>query len=397
MPFRFDPTSQKVVEDLSTANTQNDLEAHTFTAPKSSHGQLLPPPGNSNSKIPASQMDKSRQRTTLGQKFNQPDLRPILQKGFIVIGLIVIVLTIIIYAVSQWFNPNQKPAEQQASGQDEAALTLPKGKKLSPLAMHQFLMKVAARAVDEGNYHAGERLYGHAAEEARLGGSTLNKQYIDALFAQGEVYQYNLSDSTMARPLFEKVLKAQQADPTTKPIKLANTYNDMADSLSGENDSTKERIQSLYQKAINLAKSASDNKGHAYYCYNAGDYYCVQGQYDKALSLAKESLANFAKIKEPDLTDVADSHYLAARSLSHLPGPAHFELANNEFEAALKTYETAETDEDRYANCMRDAAWNKLRLGQRSEAKELFDKASSHNDDDDEGRSADIYMNDALK
>jgi hypothetical protein len=46
---------------------------------------------------------------------------------------------------------------------------------------------------------------------------------------------------------------------------------------------------------------------------------------------------------------------------------------------------------------MRDAAWNKLRLGQRSEAKELFDKASSHNDDDDEVRSADTYMNDALK
>ena len=80
-----------------------------------------------------------------------------------------------------------------------------------------------------------------------------------------------------------------------------------------------------------------------------------------------------------------------------MAGPTHWELANSEYEAALKTYEKAEAEEDRYANCMRDAAWNKLRLGQRSEAKELFDKASSHSDDDDQGQTADSYMSDALK
>jgi tetratricopeptide (TPR) repeat protein len=397
MPFRFDPTSQKVVDDSATANTQNDLEAHTHRAPTSSHGGLAPAPGISQSKIPAGKMDKSRQRTTLGQKLTQPEMGAVLKRGFIIIGLIVIVMTGIIYAVSQQFNHNQKQGGPEASGDGEAALTLSKGKKLSPLAMHQFLIKVAARAVEEGNHQAGARLYGHAAEEARLGGPALNKQYIDAIFAEGEVYQYSLSDSAKARPLFEKVLKAQQADATTKPIKLANTYNDLADSLSTDSEGTKERIPGLYQKAISLAKSASDTKGHAYYCFNAGDFYFDVGQYDKALSLAKESLANFAKLKDADLTDIADSHYLAARSLGHMPGLVHFEAANSEYEAALKTYEKAETDEDRYANCMRDAAWNKLRVGQRSEAKELFDKASNHTEEDDEGQSADSYMNDALK
>ncbi len=173
--------------------------------------------------------------------------------------------------------------------------------------------------------------------------------------------------------------------------------NDLADSLSADNEASKERIQGLYQKAITLAKSASDTKGHAYYSYNAGEYYFDQGQYDKSLSLARESLANFGKLKDANLTDVADSHYLAARSLSHMPGAVHFEQANGEYETALKTYEKDEAGEDRYANCMRDAAWNKLRLGQRSEAKELFDKAAGQSDEDDESQSADAYMNDALK
>jgi tetratricopeptide (TPR) repeat protein len=146
-----------------------------------------------------------------------------------------------------------------------------------------------------------------------------------------------------------------------------------------------------------MAKAASDNKGHAYYSYNAGEYYFDQGQYDKALALGNESVAAFAKLKDADLVDIADSHYLAARSLAHLPGPTHVEQANSEYESALKTYEKAEADEDRYSNCMRDAAWNKLKMGQRSEAQELFDKASQHNADEDEGQNADTYMSDALK
>ncbi len=395
MPFRFDPKSQKVVDDHSTAKTGSDSPAHN--GPGSSHGQLLPPPGTSHSKIPAGQMDKSRQRTALGQAIEGRDLWPIMQRAFIITGLIVIVLTLVIYAVSQQFKFNKDKQTKAGGSESEAALTLPKGKKLTPLAMHQFLMKLAARAVDESNHQAAARLYAHAAEEARLGGAALNKQYIDALFAQGEVYQYNLSDSARAIPLFEKVLKAQQADSTTKPIKIASTYNDLANSLSADNDAVRARIATLYQKAITLAKSASDNKGHANYCYDAGDYYFEQGQYDKALSLANESLAAFAKLKDADEIDIADSHYLAARSLAHMPGQPHYEQANSEFETALKGYEKAEADEDRSAKCMRDAAWNKLKLGQRSEAQELFDKASSHNEDEDEGQNSDTYMNDALK
>jgi hypothetical protein len=406
MPFRFDPTSQKVVEDNATADTKQDLVAND--APRSSHGQLPPSPGSSHSqmhpapgssqsKLPVGKIDKSRQRTANGEKLNLQGIGPLLQRAFIIIGLIIIVMTVIIYAVNQQFKFNQNKGGETTNDQGEAALVVPKGKKLSPLAMHQFLIKVAARAVDDGNPQAAARLYAHAAEEARLSGPALNKQYIDALFAQGEVYQYNLADPAKARPLFEKVLKAQQADATTKPIKLANTYNDLADSISGDSDASKDRIQGLYQKAIALAKSASDMKGHAYYCFNAGDYYFDQSQYDKALTMAKESLATFAKLKEPDLTDLADSHYLAARSLSQMPGPVHFELANTEYEAALKTYEKAEAAEDRYADCMRDAAWNKLRLGQRTEAQDLFDKASAQTSDDEETQSADAYMRDALK
>src|ERR1700679_2777980 len=105
MPFRFDPTSQKAVEDKSTVNTQQDLALHE--APRSSHGQLLPPPGTSHSQIPASKMDRSRHRTTLGEKLAQPDLLPILKKGAIIISLIVVVLAVIIYAVSQQYNFNQ--------------------------------------------------------------------------------------------------------------------------------------------------------------------------------------------------------------------------------------------------------------------------------------------------
>ncbi|MBU6453115.1 MAG: hypothetical protein KGS72_15120 [Cyanobacteria bacterium REEB67] len=339
---------------------------------------------------------ENKGKNTLGRAMAQPNLLPTMKRAFIVITAAVLLLAAIIYLAAQQFRFSQ--SHKGASNGEEAPL-LPKGKKLGTPAMHQALMAMAAQAVESENTRAAARIYGHAAEEARLAGPAMNKQYIDALFAQGEVYQYNLSDPDNARPCFEKVLKAQLADPTTKPSKLANTYNDLADALvASQNEAFKDRIVAYYGKAIALAKSCNDTKGQAYYAYYAGDYYFDQAAYDKSYALAKDSLAAFAKLKEPSLNDFADCHYLAARSLSHLPGTQHFEQANSEYEAALKTYEKAEADESTFVNCLRDAAWNKLRLGQRSEAKELFNRAAQHPDaDDEQSESADSYMLESLR
>jgi len=408
MPYRFDEQSQKVVSDSLAANTntntKTDMKAQK--AAKSSQGNLSPASGQSQSQSHSHlpNMDKSRQRsgTTLGTKMIQPDLRPILKKGFVIISLIVLILTLVIYGTSQQFKYSQQK-DSGAAGESQS-ITLPAGKKVTPTVMHQFLMKLAARAQDEGNDQAAEHLFARAAEEARLAGSSMNKQYIDALFNQAELYQYSTSEPEKARPLFEQVLKAQTSDSSTKPLKLADTYHGLADSLRSENaPASKDRILTYYQKAIALCRKAQDHKGMALYCYTAGDYYFELGQYDKSLAQAKESLNQFGKVKEPDLVDLADSHYLAARSHSHLPGQAHVDAAHGEFKAALEAYDKADSgaesghESEMHLNCLRDAAWNKLIINKRDEARDLFEKAAAHKGDDQKGQSSDSYMNDALR
>jgi|GEM_PF-5032399 len=406
MPYRFDEQTQKVVSDSLATHTKTDLKAQN--ALKSSQGNMAPAPGQSqsNSKLP--KMDKSRGRT-LGTTMVQADLKPALKKAFIIISLIGLILTVLIFGLSQHLK-NGQPNDSAGTGESQS-LSLPTGKKITPAVMHQFLMKMAEQSADDGNNEAAEHLYARAAEEARLGGGAMNKQYIDALFNQAELYQYSMSKPEKARPLFEKVLSLQTADRSTKPLKLANTYNGLADSLRSENSAdnipmpgpTKDRISTYYQKAIVLCRSAQNHKGMALYCYNAGNFYFETAQYDKALVQARESLNQFSKVKGADIGDLADSHYLAARSHSHLPGQNHVEAAHGEFSAALEAYQKADPaaegghESEMHLNCIRDAAYNKLKMNKRSEARDLFERAANHKGDDNQGQSSDSYMNDALR
>ncbi|MBS1999313.1 MAG: hypothetical protein JSS86_23465, partial [Cyanobacteria bacterium SZAS LIN-2] len=225
MPYRFDEQSQKVVSDSSTANTKTDLKAQK--APKSSQGNLAPA-GVSQSKqgLASASMEKSRRRT-LGQAMIQPDLRPILKKGLIIIGASIVALAGVIYVTSQQhkFGQIKSGGAAQESSQ---SVNFPAGKKITPLVMSQSIARLAAKARDDGDNEAAVALYARAAEEARLGGPALNKQYIDALSSQAEIYQFSLAQSDKAKPLFEKVLKAQTADSSTRPKKLASTYNNLA-------------------------------------------------------------------------------------------------------------------------------------------------------------------------
>ncbi len=130
MPFRFDQTSQKVVEDYATANTKTDLAAHD--SPKTSSGKLATPPGNSGSKIPAGKMDKSRHRTSLGETSSKPDLSRPLKIGFIVISLTLIGMTGIIYLVNQQTKFSQNPAADGTGADNGAPLTPAQGQKTNP-------------------------------------------------------------------------------------------------------------------------------------------------------------------------------------------------------------------------------------------------------------------------
>jgi tetratricopeptide (TPR) repeat protein len=343
-------------------------------------------------------------RRTLGRKIASPNLAPTMKKAFIVITIVVLSLAALILLIAVQFKTGGSLAGK--STVESANIHWPKGKKPGTPAVHQTIARLAAQAAEDGNNKAAAHLYGHAAEEARLAGAPMAKQYIDALLLQGEIYLNDLSDPDNGRLIFERALKAELADTTTKPIKLAQTYDDLARALDqspSDPDGSlyKDKIIVNYQKAVSIAKGANDTEGLSHYAYDAGDYYLAQTQYDKALALGRDSMAAFAKIKEADTNELARCHYLIGSCLAHMAGQTHFEQADKEFNLAVDDFEKTDPRDSAFPDCLREAAWNKLRLGERSEASELFKKASQNGsaEDDETGddRSADGYMHEALK